>query len=69
MRFAGYICPSQEDCLYLELSGSIYGICVECYNAVIPEEVTKNDIYSENEYDENQLFIHRKVMVSLARIS
>lgn len=47
----------------------MYAICVECYGAEIPEQIMQNDIYLTKNCDERELFIHRKMMHSLHRIS
>ena len=64
-------CKSGKKCLYTKVkaNGGSNVVCSECYDAKVPEEVMGNDIYSEKGFDEKKIFIHRKVMVSLDRMS
>ena len=59
----------REICLFHRLTNWEYKICSECFTASVPAEIMENAIYSGNDYDEKEVFIHRKVMVSLNRIS
>lgn len=63
-----YSCGTRP-CLYIQVTGASNLVCSECYNIMVPEEVIKSDLYSGGGYDERSALIHRKVMVSLHRIS
>ena len=64
-------CNSGKKCLYRKMSakGGKTRFCIECYDAQLQNEVMQNDIYSDKGFGEKEIFIHRKVMVSLCRIS
>ena len=66
-----FLCNSGRKCLYSKVNarGGANIVCAECYDAKVPEEVMENDIYSEKGFGEKEIFIHRKVMVSLDRMS
>ena len=64
-----YLCITGRHCPFCKVTGFSNVICAECWSADVPEEVMRNDFYSGNEYDEKEVLIHRKVMMSLNRIS
>ena len=64
-----FYCGAGEDCCFERLTRHTNGVCSECYNANVPEEVMKNDLYFGNVYDGKSVLIHRKGSVSLDRIS
>lgn len=65
-----YSCGADWTCLFLLLTGYPYLVCNECYTAKIQEQMIENDVYSENdEYDDQEVVMYHKAMVSLEQIS